>query len=106
MFLTEPGKAEERFDRILNSINAISSSLDGLLCTKNLTPFTDDVIAEYRRQLNAYDHQKHFLNKCKPDVSVCCYPAFTFLVMNPPDEEICVRDAIQIKLFLYCLNYH
>ena len=57
MFLTEPGKAEERFDRILNSINAISSSLDGLLCTKNLTPFTDDVIAEYRRQLNAYDHQ-------------------------------------------------
>ncbi len=57
MFLTKPGTAEERFNRILKHIDAISSSIDGLLCTKNLAPFTDDVIAEYRKQLQAYDRQ-------------------------------------------------
>lgn len=57
MFLAEPGKAEARFNNILGHINSISSSLDGLLCTKNLSPLTDNVIDEYRKQLYAYDHQ-------------------------------------------------
>ena len=57
MFMPEPGSAENRFNDIINHVRSINTSLDGLLCTKELRPMTDDVIAEYRSQMNAYDHQ-------------------------------------------------
>ena len=57
MFMPEPGNAESRFNDIINHVKSINTSLDGLLCTKELRPMTDDVIDEYRSQMNAYDHQ-------------------------------------------------
>ncbi|MBQ8706678.1 MAG: hypothetical protein IJ523_01155 [Succinivibrionaceae bacterium] len=57
MFMPEPGTAERRFDEIIRHVNSINTALDGLLCTRELRPMTDDVINEYRSQMKAYDRQ-------------------------------------------------
>ncbi len=57
MFMPEPGSAEARFSDIINHVKSINTSLDGLLCTKELRPMTDDVISDYLSQMKAYDRQ-------------------------------------------------
>ena len=57
MFLPEKGSAETRFDQIIAHVRRLNTALDGLLCTRELRPLTDDVIEEYRSQMRSYDSQ-------------------------------------------------
>ncbi len=58
MFMPSPGCAEANFNNIISHVRAINNSLDGLLCTNQLKPMTDEVIADYIKQMKAYDQQQ------------------------------------------------
>lgn len=58
MFMPKSTDALVRFEKALKVASEINESLDGLICAKDLTPINDTVLAEYRKQLQAFDAQK------------------------------------------------
>ena len=56
MFTPSSRIAENRFVMTLKFVENANNMLDGLVCTKDLKPMTDDIINSYREQLREHDH--------------------------------------------------
>lgn len=56
MFTPSAKIAENRFVLTLKFVESVNSALDGILCTKDLKPMTQEIISTYRQQLREHDH--------------------------------------------------
>ena len=56
MFTPNSRIAENRFVMTLKFVENANNILDGLICTKDLKPMTDEIINSYREQLREHDH--------------------------------------------------
>lgn len=56
MFTPKTKTAENKFVNTYKTIETMNMELDGLLCTDRLEPMTDEVVKQYRSELQQHDH--------------------------------------------------